>query len=164
MKKFKTLCLTLMIAIFCLPAFATDSHTHKDNFNKGPGFPLARLLSGLDLTIDQKANIFDILEKYKDERTQTEDDMHGARNDLSEAIHADEFNEENIRQACKKVASAMEELIVLKAGIFAEIRPILTTEQIETIKEHKNKKEERMQTRRDFRRSKMEDLFLPTVE
>ncbi len=49
-----------------------------------------------------------------------------------------------------------EEFVVLKAKIVSEIKPVLTPEQIETLKERKAKGAEKREKRMEKKRSKLD--------
>ena len=118
---------------------------------KGPN--ILRIFEEIDLSDDQRTKVFNIIKKYKESNREMKDNMHEARENLADTIHADEYNEANIREAYKQVASNMEELTVSRAKMFAEIKPVLTQDQIETIKKLKDKRKKRIERRRGFFRS-----------
>jgi Spy/CpxP family protein refolding chaperone len=93
----------------------------------------------------------DIIEKYRDDVEAAMDTVHDSREHLAGVMHSEGFNEDNIRQAHQQVAATMEEVIVLKARVFAEIKPLLTPDQIEEIKAHKARRQDRMKHRSGFK-------------
>lgn len=112
------------------------------------GFPFLQSLSE-----DQKPKVAEIFAKYKDEMDQRRDASAAAMEKVADAVHADTFNEADIRQAFKEASAAKEEMVVLRAKILSEIKPLLTPEQIAKMKERK----ERMKDRRECRDSMAED-------
>ena len=83
----------------------------------------------LDLSDSQKSEIKNILDNHKEERTKIRTQLLAARKDAMENLHGKPFNEENTRQAFRKISPIMEDAMVLKAKINSELRTILTPEQ-----------------------------------
>jgi Spy/CpxP family protein refolding chaperone len=105
----------------------------------------------LDLSDSQKTEIKNILDNYKEERTEIRTQLLAARKDSMENIHGKPFNEENTRQAFRKISPIMEDAMVLKAKINSELKTILTPEQRDLLekngKDQCGKMEEGMQFR-----------------
>jgi Spy/CpxP family protein refolding chaperone len=77
--------------------------------------------------------------------------MFEARKALMEAITANEPNEGAVREAARQVADNAEQLAVLRAKLFGEIRKQLTPEQQETLQKTKTDFSSRMQRRVEHR-------------
>lgn len=103
--------------------------------NQGTGIEttLIKTLIQLNLTDAQKQAIAAILKKYKPTVKQGAVQVLDARKNLFEAIHGNVFDEGAVRNASKNMASAEEELAVLRAKIVSEVRAVLTPEQITTL-------------------------------
>ncbi|MDM8551003.1 Spy/CpxP family protein refolding chaperone [Desulfobacterales bacterium HSG2] len=128
----------------------------------GPGgFGMGRGLMELDLSDAQKTEVADIIKKYRDQTENAVDSLMAAKKNLDTVIHVEEFNEADVRQTFQTIASAQEELVVLMAKIFSEIRPVLTPEQIASLEERRAGRAERMKEWIKFRRS-MFDRWLGT--
>ena len=112
---------------------------------------------GLNLTADQKTAVDDVLKKNWDEKTNLMDTLATAKENMGNMIHADEFNEASVREAFQQMAAAQEELAVLRARTFSEIRPIFTPEQLEQLKERKAERVTKMKERMAARQSVVKD-------
>ena len=68
---------------------------------------------------------------------------------LRDAIMADPMIETDVRQASQDLASVVEEMNVLRAQVTSEIRPLLTSEQIEQVKSKRSERKAKMKERRE---------------
>jgi Spy/CpxP family protein refolding chaperone len=59
------------------------------------------------------------------------------RETMFDAIFAEEFNEEKVREAFRESSEAREDMAVQKAKMIAEIKTILDPEQVELLMERK---------------------------
>ncbi|HHC24666.1 MAG TPA: periplasmic heavy metal sensor [Desulfobacterales bacterium] len=168
MKGIKTVSIALvLVMIFTGAALAGGFGRHHGGghggfgrHGMGGGMGLKALMH-LDLSDTQKAEVAEVFTKYQEDREDVRNSIMTARENLFTAIHADEFSEAGVRQASQAVASVMEEGAVLKAKIVAEVKPILTPEQIALMKERRAKRTEKMKERREFKRS-MHENWLQT--
>ncbi len=145
----QALSITLVcIMMICGVSIAGESKgNHRGRgMEKGKGLGMFK---GLNLTDEQKTGVSNILSKYQENIKNKRTILSGAREEMAAAISADEFNETNIRKAFQKVASAREELIVIRAKIFSEVKPLLTAEQLASLKERKAKRMERVKAPMD---------------
>lgn len=163
MKGIKTVSIALvLVMIFTGAAVAGGFGRHHGGpggFGKhgmGGGMGLKALMH-LDLSETQKAEVAEVFTKYQEDRENVRASVMTARENLFTAVHADEFNEADVRQASKAVAAAMEEGAVLKAKIIAEVKPILTPEQIALLKERRAKKTEKMKEHKASKHSMLEN-------
>jgi len=105
---------------------------------RGPHGPHAMDLTGLiedlNLTDEEKTQVEAIIEKYQDDKDNLLEKARQARDELQDAIFAEEYNEAAVRQASQQVSSIMEELAVLNAKMVAELRTVLSPEQIGYLK------------------------------
>jgi Spy/CpxP family protein refolding chaperone len=88
----------------------------------------------LDLTQDQREDIRAIVKGAIQTNKDLIKDSMQSRKELAEATFAENFDEAAVRNAFRKSAAKQEELAVLKAKVFSEIRPLLTEEQLEILK------------------------------
>jgi Spy/CpxP family protein refolding chaperone len=150
--------LTCVLAVLMMLAFSMTAEAGRHG-RGGPrgkcGFMGFNFLNSL--SEEQKSQIAEVFAKYKNEMKQYRDAIAAAREKVAGAVHADTFNEADIRQACKDVSAAREEMVVLRAKIFNEIKSLLTPEQIATMKAKWEQKKERMKNCQDFRDSRLED-------
>ena len=140
MKPSKTLTMILVLVVVLVGVVATTAAVFPGHHRRGArGFRLMGLKTfiELDLSGSQKSQALNILEKYQRERQDTLDSLLEARKHLSKVIHAEEFNEDDVRKAYRQVSSIEEELFVLRAKIMAELRSVLNPEQIELLRERK---------------------------
>jgi Spy/CpxP family protein refolding chaperone len=113
----------ILVGLIALPAIAGP---------RGGGF---RFLRHLDLSEQQQVQAREVMENYRTDMQIRMNQLRGARQALREIIHGETFDEAAVRQAHAKVAAESAELAVLRAKAFADIRPILTPEQLETLQD-----------------------------
>ena len=113
---------------------------------RGPhAMDLAGLIEDLDLSDEQKEQVEAIVERYEDDKDNLVESLKEAREQLQDVIFAEEYNETAVRQAAQQVSSIMEELAVLHAKMIAELRTVLSPEQMGYLKG-------RMEAMKEFRR------------
>jgi hypothetical protein len=61
------------------------------------------------------------------------------------------FDEEKVRQAFQQISPLLEEAIVLKAKLMAEIKPVLNPDQLALLKQRRSEHPERMKKKMQFR-------------
>lgn len=89
-----------------------------------------RALAGeLNLTDEQKAEIYGILKSHKDEISAAVKAVAGKRSALVEKVTADNLDETAIRKAADDLGEAIADASVLRAELRADIRQVLTEEQ-----------------------------------
>lgn len=127
---------TMILAISGAAVSAGPRHDDmsKGGHHKGKDGSM-RMLEKLDLTESQQAQVDAIMDQRKDEKVALRESVKNAGKSLREAVHADIFDEQAVRSASKTLSSKMEEMAVLRARIFAEVRAILTPEQQEKMKD-----------------------------
>lgn len=139
MKKAKSLTAVLVVltlTLFLSSAFKADAFIGQGNTGQNYpnlNFSVLKALFQLNLTTEQKKDIAAILKGYQDEVKNAVDDVVASRKNLFETIHGDTYNESAVRDASKGVASAEEELAVLRAKIVSDIKTVLTAEQLSTL-------------------------------
>jgi Spy/CpxP family protein refolding chaperone len=95
----------------------------------------------LGLTADQSAQIKTVFKADKDTLTGLLSRLHEAHTGLRAAIQASGATEASVRSASARVAAVEAELAVERLRLYGQISPILTSAQVEKMKE--------MQARRD---------------
>ena len=134
----------LIIALAVTMVFGSAS-TILAKGGRGPHpMDLTRFIEELDLSEEQKVQVEAIIDKYEDDKDSLVESLKEAREKVSEVIFAEEFNEAAVRAAIGEVSPIMEELVVLHAKIIAELRTVLTPEQIGYLKG-------RMEAMKEFR-------------
>lgn len=115
----------------CLSGFGMHQGMHG-------GMMGMNMFMDLNLSDAQKDQVQAIIKKYRDQRENTADELHKImRETMFNAIFAEEFNEEKVREAFRESSEAREEMVVQKAKMIAEIKTILDPEQVELLKERK---------------------------
>ncbi len=96
---------------------------------------VAERLASIGVTDQQKAEIKAILRKHQPAVEPLVKEFVAEKRTLRDTIRADKFDERAIRAQTAKVAQVGADLAVERARIVQELRPILTSEQIEKLKE-----------------------------
>jgi Spy/CpxP family protein refolding chaperone len=118
------------------------------HMGKGKGMDCGMMFQQLNLTDQQQEQVKAVMDKHQSEMQGFNEKIDAARKAVHEAVHTDTFNETAIRDAHKTLATEMENMAVLRGKIFAEIRPILTPEQLTQVKEMRDRKSEKKQNRK----------------
>ena len=150
MKPSKRLTMVLVLAILVAGVFAATAAVLPGHHRRGDiGFRVPGLRTFIELNLSdfQKSQVLNILEKYQRERRDTLDSLLGAKKHLSTVIHAEEFNEGDVRKAFRELFSIEEELFVSRAKIMVELRAVLNSEQIELLRERRAQRTEKMRGR-----------------
>lgn len=145
--------------IAACPLMAISGGFHRGGPGMGMGKGVMALLGSLDLTDAQKKGIAEILVNYRDVIGPTLDYLVNAKANLSAAIHADPMVEADVRAASGDVAYILEELNVLRAKAGAEIRPLLTADQIERLHELRTGRQEMMTERMGEIRERIDKML-----
>jgi periplasmic protein CpxP/Spy len=142
----------LVFACACIGTVAAAAHDGGHGSGRWErGFGMGRLLHRLDLTQDQKRQVASILESHRGEIGNVATRLVQATENLLNATAAEPFSEDAVKQAAQAVADQQEQLIALRAGIFNEIKPILTPEQLTTLAQMRGKMAERMKNHVDVK-------------
>lgn len=150
MKPNKTLTMPLALVVVLVGAFTAAAGVFPGHHRRGArGFQLPGLKTFIELKLSdsQKSQVLNILEKYQRERQDTLDSLLEARKHFLTITHAEEFNENDVRKAYRKVSSIEEEGLVLRAKMMAEIRAVLNPEQIDLLRERRGQRTEKMRGR-----------------
>ncbi len=94
-------------------------------------------LCALGLTHEQKTQVRGILKNHRSSMRPLVGQLVAERRALRDLIHAESVDETAIRAQVEKVAKVDADLAVQRANIAHEIRGLLTTEQIQKLKELK---------------------------
>jgi Spy/CpxP family protein refolding chaperone len=153
--KSKVLIAALALTLVFAGAFAVDA-MHFGRHSGSTGAMGSRILGlktliQLNLSDSQKSQLLAIIDKY-------EKDMEIARNSLREARHnirtilkAGELNEYDLRNAFRQAAPIKEDLLVMGAKMKAEMKTVLTAEQLQLLEERKAQRMKRFRDRLDSR-------------
>lgn len=94
----------------------------------GPGF------RGLDLTDAQREQVRAIMQSHQAEFTQVGEKVRAARDGMHALVNADTLDEAAIRAKATEAAAAEADAAILNAKVRAEVKGILTAEQLEKMK------------------------------
>jgi Spy/CpxP family protein refolding chaperone len=122
----------------------------------GHGMMGLGFLRAADLTDDQKKQVAGILNGYLEEMKTRTEAMKTARKTMVDVMTADGATETAVLEAYRNVASAGEALAVLRFNVTADVKKVLTDDQIATLKEKKALRAERMQKKHERRWAEFE--------
>lgn len=108
-----------------------------------------RTFLALKLSESQQAEMSDVITTYRKEMERMRTMVREAGKSLSAVLQAEPFDEEQARRAFRESTSIREEIFVLKAKMMAELKALLTPEQLELLKKQKAQRMERMRHRFD---------------
>jgi len=158
MKKSKKLTVVFGLAILISGVLAVQAGAFGPPHRKG-GIINLRFLMELDLSDSQKAEVRNIINKYREEEKNIQDQLMEAKENSRDVIHAGTFDEEKVRQAFQQISPIMEDMMILRARFMAELRPLLNPGQLELLKKKRANHSERMKRGAQFRES-MIDTWL----
>ena len=151
--KSKVLIAALALTIIFAGAFAVDA-MHFGRHSGFKGVMGSRILGlktliQLNLSDSQKSRILSIIEKYENDIENAKNNLREARHNIRAALQAGEFNENEIRNAYRQAAPIKEELLVMGAKMMAEMKTVLTPEQLQLLEESKARRIEEIRGRFD---------------
>jgi Spy/CpxP family protein refolding chaperone len=86
------------------------------------------------LTEDQRASLREAMQGQREKMRELEEKLRDARKEIFLAGLKEKFDEETVRQKAVSAANLDAELTVLRAKAFSQMRPPLSAEQIEKLK------------------------------
>ena len=152
----KNLKLTIfaILAMICLVASHAGAKSFgPGNFSRNFGGGLSGLKTFIELNLSetQKSKVLSIIAYYQDKRQSVIENLLGARKDLRNALKSEQFNEDEVRTAYRRVSSIQEDLLVLRVQMRSELKALLTTEQSKLLEEKRERRFERMKNRPENR-------------
>jgi len=108
----------------------------------GPGF------HELDLTDDQKAQLKTIADSHRAEFEAAGPKIGAAREGMRALVEGDSINEGAIRAKSAEIAAAEADLMILNAKVRQESMQVLTSEQLQKMKELRASREGQMRQRK----------------
>jgi Spy/CpxP family protein refolding chaperone len=151
MKVNKVLVVVLFLTIFLAGPVAVEAgrsgRHHGFQGMMGPGFHGLKTLIQLDLSDSQKSEIMSILEKYDNETANLKESLRETRKNLARVLDTDQADENQIRSALRQAAPIKEELIVMRVKMLAELKKVLTPEQLQLLNRGKAHRIDRRKTR-----------------
>lgn len=133
--------------------FDAQAFGRKDNREDGfPGRPpfqgmdfdiagrvLSRLTKALDLTPEQQGEITKIMATFREEQKTKMQEQMKAHREMMKQLLTDEFDEVKVREAYQQLEAEREKMredgFVERARLMAQIKAVLTPEQITTLEE-----------------------------
>ncbi|MBI4579273.1 MAG: Spy/CpxP family protein refolding chaperone [Planctomycetes bacterium] len=128
------------------PANGTSEEAKPGLLANEPNRPIANLIRNgvrrlvalraeLNLTEDQRGQIKEIVRGHKDEIVPAVKDLAAKRRALRDTVLAEEPTEEAIRAAATELGKSIGDAAVLASKVAGEVKPVLTDEQKETIRQ-----------------------------
>jgi Spy/CpxP family protein refolding chaperone len=108
-----------------------------------PGARLERLAARLDMTEAQRAEVRAIFEGSRDEMVALREQMKANRTDIRELMYSGDFDEAAVRRIAAEQGDLKAEMIVLRARQRAEMRAVLTDEQISQLEQMRQRRQGR---------------------
>ncbi|HJQ23279.1 MAG TPA: periplasmic heavy metal sensor [Blastocatellia bacterium] len=122
------------------------------------------LMQRLDLRPEQRMRMQEIRRSHDDEVISSGRRMRQARVALDRAIMSENYNEEAVRRATEELAAAQADKIRIEARIRAQVRGVLTNEQvIEFNRLQREMRREMQQQRREMQQERMGEPLNPPV-
>jgi len=119
----------------------------------GMGFGMMGLKTFLELNLtkDQESQLLTIIDKYKNSQKESRDSLRVAQKNLFKLAHEEKFNEVELRKAFQKASSIREDLFISRAKMRAEMKTVLTPEQLEKLKKNRAERAGRLRDRLNAR-------------
>jgi Spy/CpxP family protein refolding chaperone len=137
--------LTVILAFFLVLALAYSAQARAF----GPGFNNGRTGRALDgmqtllalrLTDAQQEQLSSIISKYRDQGENLRTEMRAAQKSLRAVLDASPFDEGNARAAFQSASAVREKIFIYRAKMIAEMKSVLTPEQLNQLKERRTRK------------------------
>lgn len=122
-------------ALAIAPVLLVAQPGHGPGPHHGRGRMMERLFERLDLTDDQKEAVHNTMLENREQTQALHEERIAKRRALGQAIHADFFDENAVRQAAADLAAVDADLAVRRAQMFQKINKVLTPEQRERMKD-----------------------------
>jgi Spy/CpxP family protein refolding chaperone len=133
---------TMILALFMVFAlsYSAQARPFGPGFSNGRhGGPLDRLqtMLALKLTDVQQERMSSIIASYQDQRKNLWTQMREARQNIREVLNATSFDETKARDAYRSASVIREEMFISRAKMMAELKSVLTPDQISQLKERR---------------------------
>ena len=141
MKLSKALIGVLFLTTFFAGAVAVEAgrfgRHHRPSGMMGSEFRTLKAIIQLDLSDSQKSKITSIIEKYENERAGLKESLREARKNLTRVLEAEPADEAQIRSALRREAPIREKLFVQRVKMAAELKTVLSPEQLQLLEQGK---------------------------
>jgi Spy/CpxP family protein refolding chaperone len=134
--------LTMIFAFFMVLAFAYSAQARP----LGPGFSNGRHGGSLDrlqtmlalkLTDAQQERMSSIIASFQEQRKNLWTQMREARQNIREVLNATSFDETKARDAYRSASAIREEMFVSRAKMMADLKSVLTSDQLNQLNERR---------------------------
>ena len=147
----KVLVVVLFLTIFLVGTVAVEAgrfgRHHGFRGIMGPGFHGLKTMMQLDLSDSQKSEIMSILEKYDNETATLKESLRETRKNLARVLNTEQVDENQVRSALRQAAPIKEELFVMRVKMVAQLKKVLTPEQLQLLNQGKAHRIEGWKTR-----------------
>jgi len=125
--------LCVSLAVFCAAVATAQNPTQRPQ----PLAAVARFFPALNrvLTDDQRQSLRAALEPQRDKISPLEEKMRESRRAMLDAAAGGKFDEDLVRQSAQASAGAEAELTVIYARALSQMRPPLTAQQLQELKD-----------------------------
>jgi Spy/CpxP family protein refolding chaperone len=103
----------------------------------GPGLHGLKTMIQLDLSDSQKLELRSIIGKYDNKRASLKKSLREARYNLTRVLQTEQADEDQIRSALRRAAPIKEELFIMRVKMVAELKKVLTAEQLQLLEQGK---------------------------
>ena len=111
-----------------------------------------RLMKAIGLTPEQRFRMQEIRRSHEDETLTAGRRLRQARQALDRAIMSEPYNEAEVRRATEALATAQADKIRLDASVRAQVRGVLTPEQVQRFHQLQREMRQQMQQEREQER------------
>jgi Spy/CpxP family protein refolding chaperone len=108
-----------------------------------------QLMEAIGLRPEQRQRMLEIRRNHEDELISAGRRLRQARQSLNRTIMSEQYDEQLIRQRAEDLASAQADLIRLQARIRAQVRSVLTTDQVLRFNELERRLRRQMREQRE---------------
>ncbi len=118
---------------------------HPNGHIRGIGGITLKKLISMDLSDVQKKEVANILAAYRDDSHRMADQLMATKKAFSDTVSPKKTSDESaVRQSFKQMSAIMENLVVQKTKIMAELKPILSQDQLKDLMTHHRQKSNKM--------------------
>lgn len=140
-----------------------DGPGHPNGHIKGIGGITLKTVMRMDLSDAQKKEVANILATHREDSRRMADQLMAAKKAFSDTVSSKKTSDESaVRQSFKQMSAIMENQVVQKTKIMAELKPILSKDQLKNLMAHhrqksdKKTKMKRMKKQRNVNRAMMD--------
>jgi Spy/CpxP family protein refolding chaperone len=102
---------------------------------RGPGGRFHQLLEDLNLSDQQKQELFSIFMEHRETKQDGMKTFLGTHKEIVDLLLTEEFDEQKVRAVFQQQSPEWEDMFVEHAKTFSEMKAVLTPEQVETLQQ-----------------------------